>query len=683
MQISCEHSIPDGVTSVGKCAFEWCASLTSVVIPKSVTSIGENAFSGCSSLASIVIPKGVTSIGDDVFSYCSSLANIVIPESVTSIGDRAFIGCGSLACIVIPESVTSIGYCAFSDCKKLVDANGFVIVRDTLYNYYGKKSHIDIPIGVAKIGGGAFSDRRTLTSIAIHEGVTSIGRGAFSSYKKLRIKLPINVGELLKEAVYESDTLRIDISDISALPAKLRLYAALCFAEDGGLTTDPRFESHTKYIKSNAEKLLTIALQNHSLLSLMCREKLIAAKDTDAYMNAVQDSDNTELKAMLLDYLQNNVTAKDKEKAVKQKEKQDDTVFERAVVRSNKIGIEGLNFVVTGGLNTFKSRAEFKIFLESKGAKLLSSVSAKADYLIMNDADSNSEKKKNAEALGIEVITEDQFNDKADRLFAIESNGTLSGYYGEHDTVVIPEGVTSIGDRAFSGCSTLASIVIPEGVTSIGRCAFSDCNKLTSIVIPEGVTSIGDFAFSDCSSLANIVIPESVTSIGNRAFSRCEKLAEENGFVIVRDTLYNYYGKELHVAIPIGVASIGDFAFNDCRSITSIVIPESVTSIGDLVFSDCRSLTSIVISDGVTSIGESAFSSCESLTSIAIPKSVTRIGEWAFSGCKKLTSIIIPKSVTRIGDLVFFGCDNLTIHAPAGSYAEKYAKKKYIPFVAE
>ncbi len=88
----------------------------------------------------------------------------------------------------------------------------------------------------------------------------------------------------------------------------------------------------------------------------------------------------------------------------------------------------------------------------------------------------------------------------------------------------IPEGVTSIGDHAFSVCDSLTSIVIPDSVTTFGEEAFSGCYRLTSIVIPSSVTSIGEEAFYGCRSLTSIVIPDSVTSIGDRAFSGCESL---------------------------------------------------------------------------------------------------------------------------------------------------------------
>lgn len=117
--------------------------------------------------------------------------------------------------------------------------------------------------------------------------------------------------------------------------------------------------------------------------------------------------------------------------------------------------------------------------------------------------------------------------------------------------------------------------------------------------------------------------------------------------------------------------------------ITEVVIPKGVTQIGCGVFSWCETVTSVTIPESVTEIGWYAFESCRSLKNIRIPTEVSKIESGTFIGCQNLTSVTIPESVTEIGDWAFLGCEKLTIHAPAGSYAEEYAKENEISFAAE
>ncbi len=248
-------------------------------------------------------------------------------------------------------------------------------------------------------------------------------------------------------------------------------------------------------------------------------------------------------------------------------------------------------------------------------------------------------------------------------------------YCSSLTSVTIGNSVTSIGDYAFYGCSSLTSVTIPNSVTSIGEWAFNDCSSLTSVTIPNSVTSIGNYAFSGCSGLTSVTIGNSVTSIGEQAFYGCSSLTSVN----VADDNPNYSskdgvlfdkqqkklilcprGKQGAYVIPNSVTSIGDGAFSYCSGLTSVTIPNSVTSIGGGAFSGCSSLTFVTIPNSVTSIGSNAFAGCSGLTSVTIPNSVTSIGRDAFSGCSSMTSVTIPNSVTSIGDYVFSGCSSLT-----------------------
>ena len=283
-------------------------------------------------------------------------------------------------------------------------------------------------------------------------------------------------------------------------------------------------------------------------------------------------------------------------------------------------------------------------------------------------------------------------------VLTVSGTGAMADYYYYCDntpwydyrssikSVIINDGVTSIGSCAFHGCSSLTSITIPNSVTSIGVWAFyscsslssitipnrvkrieystfQGCSSLTSITIPKSVTGIGDDAFSGCSSLTSITIPNSVTSIGNDAFYRCSSLSSitiPNSVTRIGIFAFRSCSSLTSITIPNSVTSIENYTFSGCSSLTSVTIGNSVTSIGDDAFRSCSSLTSITIPNSVTSIGGGAFEGCKSLTSITIPNRVKRIAVYAFSGCSSLTSITIPKSVTSIGDDAFLNCSSLT-----------------------
>ena len=285
------------------------------------------------------------------------------------------------------------------------------------------------------------------------------------------------------------------------------------------------------------------------------------------------------------------------------------------------------------------------------------------------------------------------------------SSSNLSTIFGNQvQTYIIGDSVTSIGEAAFYGCSSLTSVTIGNSVTSIGSYAFSRCSGLTSVTIPNSVISIGNDAFLGCSGLTFVTIGSFAESIGIGAFAICSGLTEINvdenntTYSSIDGVLFNKSqteliqypgGKQGAYTIPNSVTSIGGSAFENCSGLTSVTIPNSVTKIEDYAFYGCTGLTSVTINsnaimsksysssskmsdifgtqvksytigDSVTFIRGGAFENCKGLTSITIGNSVTSIGNNAFYYCTGLTSVTIPNSVTIIGDYAFRDCRGLT-----------------------
>ncbi len=243
-------------------------------------------------------------------------------------------------------------------------------------------------------------------------------------------------------------------------------------------------------------------------------------------------------------------------------------------------------------------------------------------------------------------------------------------------TVRMPGSVTRIGSSAFRSCENLKEIVIPSNVTAIGQDAF-----LQSISLPSGLRTIGDSAFFEAWKLAEIQIPDSVTEIGRGAFTQCyelEKVTLPSGITEISDNLFFNNRKLREVVFHKGVQKIGENAFAGC-ALTSIEIPEGVTSIGEWAFSSCNSLAEVTLPDSLTVIGANAFSGTAyeksfsgiefvvlgngmlyqyngSSTSVTVPEGVTQIADAVFKNHKEIVEMKLPESLRSIGKSVFEGC---------------------------
>ncbi len=612
--------IPDSVTSIGESAFADCYKIESITIPDSVTSIGVRTFFGCYKLESITIPDSVTSIGEYAFAWCEHLESIIIPDSVTSIGESTFEGCSGLESITIPDSVTSIGNGAFEYCYNLES----VILPDSVtsiseYTFYSctELKEITIPDSVTSIGESAFRKCYILESITIPDSVTSIGNNAFAYCEHL-----------------ESITIPDSVTSIGDFAFKDCTYLTKIVLPD-------RKDTIVQYSAFDDCPMLKQAILNEEW----------AASNSDI-LNALYDRNPEFTLYFYYDvYYDPEITGKN---------------------RSYMDDILEIEFTIN---NIYIDYIDELFLVDSKGNKTKISPDENGKYLCtMPDSEDP-----------VRIIATYILNNECgeDAKWILDSEGTLFIYgTGEMDNwnfsetnlppwygitrvkkVLVGEGITTIGDYAFSYCPNICEINIPDSVTSIGDCAFRGCTGLNSLTIPDSVTSIGDSAFRGCIGLNSITIPDSITTIDKGAFKGCTGLKSitiPGSVKTIGNDAFAKCSNLTEAFISDGVESIGDGVFYDCTALKSITIPGSVKTVGNDAFAKCSSLTEAFISDGVESIGDGAFYDCTALKSITIPGSVKTIGNDAFVNCKSLAEVIIFDGVETIGAHAFDTCFRIT-----------------------
>ena len=213
-------------------------------------------------------------------------------------------------------------------------------------------------------------------------------------------------------------------------------------------------------------------------------------------------------------------------------------------------------------------------------------------------------------------------------------------------TLIVKEGVTSIGDYAFLGCYKISNISFPNSLTSIGYSAFDPCSGLTEITLPENLIYLGGYSLTS-GNFSSISIPIGITSIEKYTFANCKKLKS--------------------VSLPDTLTSIGEGTFNQCTSLDSFNIPKNVVDIGRYAFWNCTSLKHIEIPSGIPQINEGTFDNCSSLKSISIPSSVVSIGESAFYGCNSLEDVYFSGTQSQwenisVANYQNTALENATIH---------------------
>ena len=310
-------------------------------------------------------------------------------------------------------------------------------------------------------------------------------------------------------------------------------------------------------------------------------------------------------------------------------------------------------------------------------------------------------------------------------------DGVLTEYTGSDASVTIPEGVIEIGGEVFRW-KRLTEVTFPKSLKKIEDFAFADCANLKRLVFPSNVEQLCYGAFINCTSLSEIVISGSVNAdsyvfdlmTGEERFSKnmarvtisdggrnldlsifdgFDSLkeffvtADNPGYSVQDGVLFDKSGEEL-IKYPVGragtvytvpdsVRRISPKAFCCSRNLKKIIMSNPIENIDDICFTSCNKLEEVVFPEGVTRLANGTFYNCRSLKHFTVPMTVTNIGEAAFVFCPELESIIIPPAVMKIGKSNEAFCfwnnhENFAIYGEVGSYAETYAAKNHLKFVA-
>ena len=487
--------------------FDAATGKGALVFSGNITTIPENAFISCENLTLMNIPTTVTSIKASAFNNCKSLSVLDIPQGVTTIGDKAFYNCSGMTEITIPKSVTSIGKSSFEGCggKAYVNCNVPSASWSTDAAFY-KADFTEIIIGitVSTIGDRAFHSCINVVNIDIPNNVTTIGDGAFAACESLlNIELPESLTEI-SSSLFSGSGLNTII-----IPNNIKTIAedAFSFCENlksvvvgDGVTkigsdaffhcttlTDVKIGSSVNYIGSYAfENCSSLTKVDISDLAAWC---------------GIEFHDNM----------------------------------------SNPLNY-GASLHLNGDEIT-------DLIIPSKVLEI-------KNYAFYNCPSITSVTLPNRVAsVGLCAF------------FGCSSLLSFHGKYASSDNLcLIANGVLT----AFASAAALTEYQIPDGVTTIGERAFcSSC--LTSVIIPDCVTTIDAYAFSS-SRLIQITISDSVIYIGFRAF-------KGSGLI--------------NVNIPEGVTEIGDWAFENCNNLEEVTIGSNVRKICREAFKDCDNLKRI------------------------------------------------------------------------------------------
>lgn len=645
---------------ISRNAFEYCADLTVVEFEEGaenrVLTVDEYAFRE-TAITSLTLPSGTVSIGDSAFYDCKKLVTVNIPNSIKEIAEYAFKGCTSLSSVNFAEGthLKMLDSSIFAGCTSLIE---FKLPKsDTAKDLFGSSSAVK-KFTLAKdalLSDGVLVGLTSCEEFVVEEGNTSFvaeNGVLYNKNKSTLIRYPQSKADT-SFAVPEGVTQIGDSSTQSAffgasnltsvsIPASVRTIGAAAFYNCNALTNIDFLAA-----KDGNNFDLSIgedAFGYSGLTSIVipARVAAVGGLSRGTFRN------NTSLTSV---------------------------TFEKGS-RITSIPTEAFNFCTalkSIHLPATVTEIERNAFIYCKSLAAVTIEEGGEILKIGNTAFKGTKLSvTNINAL-IKNVTEISEYAYQETTSTVDEDGTL----------VIPEGITTIGREAFRKANGIKKIQFPSSLVSIESYAFSECSNLTEVVIPDGVISIGDSAFRGCASLKKVVVPSSVVDLGNYAFISCFALEEADVACDIGYRMFDGCDKLKNLTLGNTVTAIGDYAFNGCDSLERVVLPSSLTNVGEVpaigreAFRDCKKLESVAFAENYNqiTIGEWAFSGCINLSKVVFPSNLVNmdavnkvnraIGAYSFAGCTSLTELIGLEILEGIGDYAFSNTGLTSIYIPA------------------
>lgn len=637
-----------GVKKLGTYMFTNCTALTSLTLPESLEVISEYAFQN-TALSSVTIPASVKRIAKDstssseqtsyAFANCVNLETIIFAENgnLERIGQYAFKNTPVLGDVVIPSTVKYLDGYAFQDSGitsvKLSDA----AFGSSVFDNATRLSNVEFDANTTKLGTYyMFSDAIALKSIDLPASITDMGSSTFANSGLEKFVLPAGVTIIksstfngcaaLSEVVLHDSLKEIQFSAFRAtpmlkeitLPASLTTLGNTVFQQSGltSIVLPGKVRQLGNYAFDDCKDLESADIQGVSTIG------------SEVFRNCEKLTSITipETVTSISDYAFENCS------------------FTEIFIPESVVTIDEGAFAGCKTLTEFKVAANSLSFEARDGVlynknnnTLLIYPAGKDGRIIIEEGTSIAPYAFSGVDKPIEIVLPD--TDIASYTF-----GDFAGLV----SIVVPEGVTSIGNNAFYGAINLKTITLPSTLISIGSSAFYGASSLKTIEWPNGsnLQTIGTSAFRDAVSLETFVMPETLTSIGNYAFQGDSSLSS--------------------VQWPAGgnLISVGSYSFK-FTALTSVELPASVTEVLSSTFSEMPELETVTLHDGITSLGTYAFSNNPKLSSVKLPSRLETLSGSVFRYDTMLTSITLPETLTEIADYAFSesGIENIVIPA--------------------